>query len=131
MFDTFKMWCLIYRSALYNLQTRKVWNSTKPQIELSINSNTKGLKYKRMLMFLEISKICSMIQRLDSCNLLTNKKRLKKWLEQLTDPMKKKAKKVLESTWTILKVLKYKPCLSFWGCQKKIVGFTYSTHIIY
>ena len=46
----------------------------KTQIELSINSNGKGLKYKLMLMFLEISEICSKIQRLNSYNLLTNKK---------------------------------------------------------
>ena len=46
----------------------------KTQIELSINSNGKGLKYKLMLTFLEISEICSKIQRLNSYNLLTNKK---------------------------------------------------------
>ena len=44
----------------------------KTQIELSINSNGKGLKYKLMLTFLEISEICSKIQRLNSYNLLTN-----------------------------------------------------------
>ena len=37
--------------------------------------------------------------------------------------------------WTfhmaLLKALKYTPCLSFWACQKTIVEFTDSTHIIY
>ena len=32
---------------------------------------------------------------------------------------------------TLLKALKYTPCLSFWACQKTIVEFTDSTHIIY
>ena len=50
----------------------------KVQIKLSINSNTKGLKYELMLTFLDISEICSMIQRLNSYYLLTNKKGLKK-----------------------------------------------------
>ena len=41
------------------------------QAELSINGN--GLKYKLMLTLLDISEICSMIQRLNSYNLLTDK----------------------------------------------------------
>ena len=49
-----------------------------------------------MLMFLDISEMCFVIQRLNSYNLLTNKKGLKKWLEQFTDQMKK-AKKVSEN----------------------------------
>ena len=48
----------------------------------------------------------------------------------------KKAKKVLESTnkFSIednIKALKYKSCLSFHACQKKIVEFNDSTHTIY
>ena len=50
----------------------------KVQIKLSINSNTKGLKYELMLTFLDISEIYSMIRRLNSYYLLTNKKGLKK-----------------------------------------------------
>ena len=32
---------------------------------------------------------------------------------------------------TMLKVLKYKPCISFRACQKKFVEFTDLTHTIY
>ena len=32
---------------------------------------------------------------------------------------------------TILKTVKYKPCLSFQACQKEIVEFSYSTQKIY
>ena len=42
-------------------------------IELSIKSVQQGLKYKLMLTLLDISEICSMIQRLNSYNLLTDK----------------------------------------------------------
>ena len=67
----------------------------KTQIELSINSNGKGLKYKLMLTFLEISEICSKIQRLNSYNLLTNKKGKVTWA--INRPDEQKLKKVLES----------------------------------
>ena len=50
----------------------------KVQIKLSIKSNTKGLKYELIFTFLDISEICSMIGRLSSYYLLTNKKGLKK-----------------------------------------------------
>ena len=43
------------------------------QTEISINSNTTGLKYKLVLKLLDISKICCMIQRLNSYNLLIGK----------------------------------------------------------
>ena len=43
------------------------------QIEFSINSNTTSLKYKLMLTLGDMSKVCSMIQRLNSYNLLTDK----------------------------------------------------------
>ena len=47
------------------------------QTELSMIAISKGLKYKLTLTFLNISEICSMIQRLKSYNLPTNKKGLK------------------------------------------------------
>ena len=53
----------------------------------------KVLKSKLILKLLDISKASSMIQRLNSYNLPTNKKGLKKWLEQFTDQMKKGKKK--------------------------------------
>ena len=48
----------------------------------------------------------------------------------------KKAKKHWEvgielSKMTILKALKYTPCLSLWACQEKIMDFTDLIHIIY
>ena len=42
-------------------------------IELSIKAVQQGLKYKLMLTLLDISEICSMIQRLNSYNLVTEK----------------------------------------------------------
>ena len=45
----------------------------KVLIELSIKSVQQGLKYKLMLTLLDISEICSMIQRLSSYNLVTEK----------------------------------------------------------
>ena len=45
-----------------------------------------------MLTSLDISKIRSMIQSLNSYNLVTEKKRLKKSLEQFTDQIKKQKK---------------------------------------
>ena len=43
------------------------------QIEFSINSNTTSLKYKLMLTLHDMYEVCSMIQRLNSYNLLTDK----------------------------------------------------------
>ena len=62
----------------------------KAQIELSINGNTKRSQNKLMLTFL--GKRCSIIQRLDSYKLLTNKTGLKSDLSNL-QTRSKKAKK--------------------------------------
>ena len=62
----------------------------KAQIELSINGNTKRSQNKLMLTFL--GKLCSIIQRLDSYKLLTNKTGLKSDLNNL-QTRSKKAKK--------------------------------------
>ena len=62
----------------------------KAQIELSINGNTKRSQNKLMLTFL--GKLCSIIQRLDSYKLLTNKTGLKSDLSNL-QTRSKKAKK--------------------------------------
>ena len=62
----------------------------KAQIELSINGNTKRSQNKLMLSFL--GKLCSIIQRLDSYKLLTNKTGLKSDLSNL-QTRSKKAKK--------------------------------------
>ena len=52
----------------------------------------KGLKYKLMLTFLDISEIYSMIQRLSPYNLLINKKGLKKVTWAIFRPDEKKLK---------------------------------------
>ena len=62
----------------------------KAQIELSINGNTERSQNKLMLTFL--GKLCSIIQRLDSYKLLTNKTGLKSDLSNL-QTRSKKAKK--------------------------------------
>ena len=62
----------------------------KAQRELSINGNTKRSQNKLMLTFL--GKLCSIIQRLDSYKLLTNKTGLKSDLSNL-QTRSKKAKK--------------------------------------
>ena len=64
----------MHRPDFYNLQTTKVWNGT---------NNTNGTFHKwqyykvsnknLMLTLLDTSEICSMIQRLNSYNLLTDK----------------------------------------------------------
>ena len=56
----------------------------------------QGLKYKLMLTLLDISEICSMIQKLNSYNLLTDKVALKKPLEQFTDQIKKRKESIGE-----------------------------------
>ena len=105
---------------MYKLQTRKMFEKVKiVKIELFISSNTKRF---------QINAYASRQPRnhiLNSYDSLT----YKKWLEQFTDQLKK-AKKLLESwNWTyfpyitIRKALKYKPCLSFRACQKKVVQF--------
>ena len=58
------------------------------QTELSINSILQSLKYRLMLTLLNISEACSMIQRLKSYNLMTDKG-VEKSLEQFTDQIKK------------------------------------------
>ena len=58
------------------------------QIELSIIATLQGIKYKLMLTFMDISEICSMIQGLNSYNLLTDKV-AGKVIEQFTDQIKK------------------------------------------
>ena len=88
-----------------------------------------------MFMLLHISEICSMIQRLNSYNLLTDKVALKvPWT--IYGPDKKKWKMY----WRVgnelsikdnIKALRYKSCLTFCACQKKIVEFTHSTNAIY
>ena len=88
-----------------------------------------------MLTLCVISEVRSMIQRLNSYNLLTDKE-TEKSLKQFTDPIKKKQKKYwgVRNELSIkdnIKALKYKSCLSFRTCQKKIVEFTDSTHTIY
>ena len=79
-----------------------------------------------MLTFLDIFEICSMVQRLTSYNLLSNKKGLKK---QFTDELKKGQKKY----WKIgielfiddnAKSLQIYNLHSFRAYQKKIVEFT-------
>ena len=80
-----------------------------------------------MLMLRDISEVCSMIQRLSSYNLLTGKV-TKKSLTQFTDQIKKQKKcRGVRNELSIkdnIKALKYKSCLSFHACQKKIVEFT-------
>ena len=41
--------------------------------KFKLKKNTTCLKYKSMLMLLDISEICSMIQKLNSYNLMTDK----------------------------------------------------------
>ena len=76
-----------------------------------------------------------MIQRLNSYNLLTDKVAEKvPWTIYWPDKKSKKSIGELENELSIndnIKALKYKSCLSFHACQKKIVEFTDSTHTIY
>ena len=83
-----------------------------------------------MLMLLDISEICSTIQRLNSYNLLTDKV-AEKVLWTIYRPDKKSKKSIELSIKDNTKALKYKSCLSFRACQKKIVELTDSTHTIY
>ena len=81
-----------------------------------------------MLMLHDISELCSMIQRLKSYNLLTDKV-TEKVPYTIYRPDKKKQKKYREvrnelSIKDKIKALKYKSCLSFRTCQKKFFEFT-------
>ena len=87
-----------------------------------------------MLALLNIPEICSMIQRLNSYSLLTDKV-AENSLEQFTD-QKKKQKNYQRvgnelSIKDNIKAVKYKFCLSFHAFQKKTVDFTDSAHTIY
>ena len=83
-----------------------------------------------MLTLRDISEVCSMIQRLDSYNLLTDKVTEK---VPYTIYKQKKYRGVRNelSIKVNIKALKYKSCLSFRTCQKKFFEFTDSTHTIY
>ena len=88
-----------------------------------------------MLTLRDISEVCSMIQRLNSYSLLTHKV-TEKVPYKIYRPDKKKQRKYrgVRNELFIknnIKALKYKSCLSFRLCQKKIVEFTDSTHTIY
>ena len=83
-----------------------------------------------MLTLRDIYEVCSMIQRLNSYNLLTDK-----MTEKVSYTIYKEKKywgvKNELSIKDNIKALKYKSCLSFHTCQKKIVEFTDSIHTIY
>ena len=87
-----------------------------------------------MLTLLDISEICSMIQRLNPCNLMTDKVAEKvPWAIYRPDKESKKKYWRVANELSIkdnIKALKYKSCLSFCACQKKIVEFTDSTNKI-
>ena len=78
-----------------------------------------------MLKLRDISEVCSMIQRLNSYNLLTDKV-TKKVPYTIYRPDEKKQKKYRG----VIKALKYKCCLSFRTCQTKIFKFADLTHTI-
>ena len=87
-----------------------------------------------MLSLRDISEVCSMIQRLNSYNLLTDKVTEKvPYTTYRPDKKQKKHRGVINelSIKDNIKALKYKSCLSFHTCQKKIVEFTDSIHTIY
>ena len=88
-----------------------------------------------MLTLLDISEICSVIQRINSYNLLTEKVAEKvPWTIYRPDKKKQTKYRKVGNELSIkdnIKALKYKSCLSFCACQKKIVEFTDSTNTIY
>ena len=87
-----------------------------------------------MLTLRDISEVCSMIQRLNSYNLLTDKVTEKVPYTIYRPDKKQKMHQGIRNELSIkdnIKALKYKSCLSFRTCQKKIVEFTDSTHTIY
>ena len=77
-----------------------------------------------MLMLRGISEVCSMIRRLNSYNLLTDKVTVKVPYT-IYRPDKKKYRGVKNelSLKDNIKALKYKSCLSFPACQKKLLNF--------
>ena len=81
-----------------------------------------------MLTLLDISEVCSMIQLLNSYNLLTDKVAEKvPWTIYRPDKKERKKYQRVRNELSIkgnIKSLKYKSCLSFRACQKKIVEFT-------
>ena len=88
-----------------------------------------------MLRLLDMPKVCYMIQRLNWYNLLTHKVTEKApWAIDRLDKKKQKKYWRVRNELSIkgnIKALKYKSCLSFRACQKKIVELTDSTHTIY
>ena len=136
---------MLYRSGLYNLQTRKNWKVTKnwnwhflqsqywkrPISTLAINlwwSQIRGITEQNWTIYRPEKNLnrynsntkrsqiwIKLNQRLNSYNLLINKLERWNWTFHMT----------------LLKALKYTPCLSFWACHKAILEFTESTHIIY
>ena len=83
-----------------------------------------------MLTLRDISEVCSMIQRLNSYNLLTDKVTGK----VLYTVYKQKKYRGVRNELSIKdnnKALKYKSYLSFRTSPKKIFEFTDSTHTIY
>ena len=83
-----------------------------------------------MLKLRDISEVCSMIQRLNSYNLLTDKV-TEKVPYTIYRPDKKNKKSIGKSEMDNIKALKYISCISFRTCQKNFFDFTDSTHTIY
>ena len=88
-----------------------------------------------MLTLRDISEVYSMIQRLNSYNLLSDKG-TEKVPETICRPDKENKKKyrgvrIELSIKGNIKSLKYKFCFNFCTCRKRIVEFTDSTHTIY
>ena len=88
-----------------------------------------------MLTLLDISEIRSIIQKLNSYNLLTGKV-----AEKISWTLYRPNKKTWKEYWRggvelfikdNIKALKYKSCLSFCACQIKFLEFTDSTNTIY
>ena len=88
-----------------------------------------------MLTLLDISEIRSIIQKLNSYNLLTGKV-----AEKISWTLYRPNKKTWKEYWRVavelfikdnIKALKYKSCLNFCACQKKFLEFTDSTNTIY
>ena len=87
-----------------------------------------------MLTLCDVSEVCSMIQRLNPYNLLTDKV-TEKVPQTIYRPDKKNQKQYRGvrnelSVKANIKSLKNKSCLSFCTCQKKIVEFIGSTDTI-
>ena len=107
----------------------------------------KSLKYKNWLSFCMPENNCGIYWIYVTCpryvlwfkdsthRIYWLTKWLKKSLKQFTDQIKKQKKyQGVRNELSIkdnIKALKYKSCLSFCACQKKIVQFTNSTNTIY